>query len=81
MDANCEIKRVLDTLDSLRQKHLGQYFDNIKESCQKEYDWSEEKTKKALDNAVAAGFVFTAPCNNKISYRTKCQDIIIQDNV
>ena len=71
----------MDTLDSLKQKHLGQYIENIRELCLKEFDWNEEKTKKALDNAVAAGFVYTAPCNNKISYRKKCQGIIIQDNV
>ena len=81
MDANCETKRIMDTLDSLKQKHLGQYIENIRELCLKEFDWNEEKTKKALDNAVAAGFVYTAPCNNKISYRKKCQGIIIQDNV
>ena len=81
MDANSDIKRIINTLDSLKQRHTGQYLEYITEFCQKEYKWDQTKTESALEHAIKTGFVYTAPSNNKISYRIKSQEIIIQDNV
>ena len=81
MDANSDIKRITNTLDNLKQRHIGQYLEYITEFCQKEYKWDQTKTEAVLEHAIQAGFVYTAPSNNKISYRIKSQGIIIQDNV
>ena len=81
MDANSDIKRITNTLDNLKQRHIGQYLEYITEFCQKEYKWDQTKTEAVLEHAIQAGFVYTAPSNNKISYRIKSQRIIIQDNV
>ena len=80
MDANSDIKRVTNALDNLKQRHTGQYMEYITEFCQKEYNWDQTKTEAALAHAIKTGFVYTAPSNNKISYRIKSQGIIIQDN-
>ena len=81
MDANSDVKRITNTLDNLKQRHTGQYLEYIIEFCQKEYKWDQTKTEAVLEHAIEAGFVYTAPSNNKISYRIKSQGIIIQDNV
>ena len=39
------------------------------------------KIEAVLEHAIQAEFICTAPSNNKISYRKRSQDIIIQDNV
>jgi len=81
MDANSDIKRITDALDNLKQRHIGQYLENIVEFCQKEHTWDRLKTEAVLQHAIQAEIIYTAPSNNKLSYRKRCQDIIIQDNV
>ena len=81
MDANSDIKRITDALDNLKQRHIGQYLENIVEFCQKEHTWDRLKTEAVLEHAIQAEFIYTVPSNNKLSYRKRCQDIIIQDNV
>lgn len=81
MDADSDIKRITDTLDNIKQRDTGQNLENITKFCQKEYNWDQTKTEAVLEHAIKAGFVYTAPSNNKISYRRKSQRIIIQDNL
>ncbi len=81
MDENSDINRIINTLDSLKQRHIGQYLEYITGFCEKEYKWDQTKTESALEHAIKTGFVYTAPSNNKISYRINTQEIIIQDNV
>ena len=51
MDANSDIKRIIDALENLKQRHIGQYLENIIEFCQKEDNWKGPKTGAVFEQA------------------------------
>ena len=65
MDANSNIKKIVDALHNLKQRHIGQYLENVIELCQKVYNWDHRKVEAVSQHAIQTEFIYTTSSNTK----------------
>ena len=74
-------KKIINALERLKKKHIGQYLDNICDVCTNEHGWERETTMTAIEAAKKRGLIHETVVNNEVSYRiTNTPMVIIHDN-
>ena len=74
MSTASDINKIVETLETLKKKKIGQYQENVVELCTEEYGWTEAAKKHSISKEVASS-------NNKKSYRVTNQNVVkIQQN-
>ena len=75
MEESHDIESLISVLKELKNRHEGQYMENIVRLCQQKYEWDEDKTKGMLEKCVDKGYLSSVTKNSKISYRILTETI------
>ena len=74
-------RKIVNALERLKKKHIGQYLDNICDVCSTEHGWERETTMIAIGGVKKRGFIREIVVDNEVSYRiTNTPMVIIHDN-
>ena len=73
-------KIILETLEKLRKKKMGQNLENVLKLCEKEYRWNREETRCAIDEAKIKSAIEEVIVDGKISFRKFGQEVIFRLN-
>ena len=74
-------KKIINALERLKKKHIGQYLDNICDVCTTEHGWERQTTMIAIEAAKKRGLIHETVVNNEVSYRiTNTPMTVIHDN-
>ena len=71
-------KIILETLEKLRKKQMGQNLENVLKLCEKEYRWNREEIRCAIDEAKIKSAIEEVIVDGKISFRKFGQEVIFR---
>ena len=71
-------KIILETLEKLKKKKMGQNLENVLKLCEKEYRWNREETRCAIDEAKIKSAIGEVIVDGKMSFRKFGQEVIFR---
>lgn len=60
-------KKIVNALERLKKKHIGQYLDNIFDLCTIKHGWERKTTVTAVEAAKERDLVYETVVNNEVS--------------
>ena len=74
------LDNIYETIKDLKAKKRGQHMDNIIESTEKNYGWTEETTRVVINKMEGMNLLKTILYNNKLVYRIIEASICLDDD-
>ena len=71
-------KVILETVEKLRKKKMGQNLENVLKFCEKDYHWNRKETRYAIDEAKIKSVIEEVIIDGKISFGKFSQEVILR---